>query len=111
MKKLILALFVFNGVFLGSNAFADHDYDDHYYYHHYRHGGPYGYYEPYYNHGVYSTGYYYDPRAAYHGSYEEGAGEHVPTGSYADPNYHGVHHGYHYSEEEGYHSGSHYGHE
>ena len=112
MKKMIFAVFLLNGIFLSPMVFADHDeYEDSYYYGY----GPSGYYaydyHPYYNHGVYSTGYYYDPRAAYYGHYEEGAGVHVPTGSYASPYDHGVHHGYHYSEEEGWHSGLHYGHE
>lgn len=60
---------------------------------------------------VYSTGNYYSPRAAYYGEHEQGAGEHVPTGSVASPYQHGEHHGYHNSQEQGWHSGSHYGHE
>ena len=83
--------------------------DDYYYYDPY--DNYYYDYNPYYNHGVYSTGYYFDPYEAYAGAHEYGAGRHVPTGSVASPYRHGVHHGYHWNSEEGWHSGSHYGHE
>lgn len=71
--------------------------------------GDYYDYSPYNNYGVYSTGYYFSPNQAYQGSYEEGYGVHVPTGTVSSPYYRGVHHGYHWSEREGWHRGTHYG--
>ncbi len=112
-------------LFISGSILADHEeveyvnygpyeYHQNPYYHHnsyYRYDSYYYDRNPYYNHGVYSTGSYFDPHAAYHGAQEEGVGEHVPTGSVANPYDHGVHHGYHWSDEEGWHNGTHYGHE
>lgn len=117
MKKLFLFLLPSLIFFSLPSLYADHGYYssgyyaqrnqfwfcpgcNHYHYGHHRH----------FQH-VYSTGDYYNPRAANYAAHENGAGEHVPTGSIASPYQHGVHHGYHYSPEEGWHSGSHYGHE
>ena len=117
MKKLFLLLLPALMFFSTPSVYAYHDYDSSCYYgqrdrflfcpdcnrYHYAN-------HPHFRQ-IYSTGDYYNRRAAYDGAHEEGAGQHVPTGSVARPYQHGVHHGYHYSQEEGWHSGSHYGHE
>ncbi|MBI1870970.1 MAG: hypothetical protein HYS07_07245 [Chlamydiae bacterium] len=110
MRKILLAFtFLFSTLVLAFPPQLLAYHDDYYYDPYY---DPYDYYYyPHHHHGVYSTGSYFNPYAAYSGAHEYGGGEHVPTGSVASPYVHGLHHGYHYSPEQGWHLGTHEGHE
>lgn len=65
----------------------------------------YYYYNPYTP--AYRT-YGYNPVADYYGHHETGYGRHAE--GIASPYNHGTHHGYHYNPENGWHGGTHYGH-